>query len=177
MVVRNPTELAEALEAGDHALPPSVETELERSGRPCGKRFGSLVHEVLAEVSFDATAAQVEACSALQGVRLGSSSEEVAAASVAVKAALVHPLLQRAAASPDCRREEGITVVLPTGELVEGIIDLAFFEPDSGWTVVEFKTALGDPETQARYGVQLDCYLRAVAGATGQPVQGTLLLV
>src|SRR3954470_4074415 len=57
----------------------------------------------------------------------------------ATTAALPHPLLRRAAASADCRREVPISHLLADGALVEGTADLAFREK-GGWVVIDFKS-------------------------------------
>ena len=81
--------------------PPVQIDEVERSDpeRPKGRRFGALVHATLASVNLDADAEAVQASAATSGKMVGSSEEEVDAAVVAVRAALAHPLLRRAAAS------------------------------------------------------------------------------
>ncbi len=48
-----------------------------RQGRPRGKRFGTLVHAILAEVELDAEDAGVSVVAAAQGRILGASAEEI----------------------------------------------------------------------------------------------------
>jgi ATP-dependent exoDNAse (exonuclease V) beta subunit len=112
---------------------------------------------------------------AIEGRILGASADEVAAADVAVRNALAHPLLRRAAAAR-CRRETPVSIVLEDGTLIEGVVDAAF-EDDTGWTVIDFKT---DVELDARledYRAQVRLYVRAVSSATGRPTRGVLLRV
>jgi ATP-dependent exoDNAse (exonuclease V) beta subunit len=190
--VHTPTELAEAAEeAGDEPgfstgpapgppVPIVVEdTDIARAGRPHGKRFGTLVHAVLADIPLDADAEVVRHSVALHGRMVGATTEEFAAAEAAVKAALRHPLLREAAASPDCRREVPLTTVAGDGTLVEGTADLAFrdLHPVPHWTVVDFKTDLELDGAQARYEAQVGWYVRAVEAATGELAEGVLLRV
>ncbi len=143
--------------------------------RPRGKRFGILVHAVLAEVDLEAAPDAVTLVARAQARLVGASEEEVAAAVVAVRAALAHPLLRRAAAAQECRREEPLTHLLPDGTLLEGVVDLAFRDA-SGWTVVDFKTD-AHPGAQPHYTRQLLLYCAAIEAATGVPARAALLAV
>ncbi|MEI8258361.1 MAG: hypothetical protein WCJ30_22015, partial [Deltaproteobacteria bacterium] len=72
------------------------------------------------------------------------------------------------------------TLVLDDGTLVEGSLDLAFRDardPETPWTVVEFKTDLDavSPTIAQQYLRQLALYVRAVARATGETARGVLL--
>jgi ATP-dependent exoDNAse (exonuclease V) beta subunit len=148
--------------------------------RPHGKRFGTLVHAVLATVELDADRAGVAAAAALQGRLLGATAEEVAAAADTTTHALAHPLLRRAAdaaRSGCCRRECPVGLQLDGGVMVEGVVDAVFLEERQGWTVVDFKT---DVEIAARleeYRRQVGLYAEAVARATGTLARGVLLRV
>jgi len=144
-------------------------------GRPRGRRFGSLVHAVLAEVDLRAGPEGIERVASAQGRLCGAPAEEVAAAARAVASALRHPLLRRAAESADCRREEPVLHRLPDGMLLEGVIDLAFLD-EAGWTVVDFKTD-ARPADQAQYAAQLRLYCGAIEAATGRPARAALLAV
>jgi ATP-dependent helicase/nuclease subunit A len=62
---------------------------------------------------------------------------------------------------------------LEDGRLLEGIIDLAFLEPDR-WVVVDFKT---DTIASVRYERQLQWYVYALAKLTGLGATGHLLQV
>jgi ATP-dependent exoDNAse (exonuclease V) beta subunit len=173
VVVSTATEHA----AGGH--PPGDEVPVESlaipAGRPHGARFGTLVHAILAAIDLAADGEQIARLAAIEGRILGGSPDEVAAAEVAVRNALAHPLLRRAAAAR-CRREAPISLLLGDGTLVEGVVDAAF-EDDTGWTVVDFKT---DVELDARldeYRAQVRIYVRAVSAATGRPARGVLLRV
>jgi ATP-dependent exoDNAse (exonuclease V) beta subunit len=69
-------------------------------------------------------------------------------------------------------------VILPWrgGELVEGVVDLAFRDAD-GWTVVDFKTDAELAGRKARYDTQVLLYVEAIRAATGDPARGVLLMV
>jgi ATP-dependent helicase/nuclease subunit A len=158
------------------AGPVALETvELRDFARPRGRRFGTLVHAVLAEVDLRAGPAQVGKVALAQGRLLGASGEEVAAAARAAGAALAHPLLRRAAAAEDCRREEPLIHRLEDGTLLEGVVDLAFRD-GSGWTVVDFKTD-AQPDSQPRYAAQLRLYCAAITAVTHLPATAALLAV
>jgi ATP-dependent exoDNAse (exonuclease V) beta subunit len=157
----------------------AVETAAAAGARPHGRRFGTLVHGLLAAVDLDGDAAHVAAAARLQGRLVGASADEVAAAATVAEAALAHPILRRAAAAARagrCRREAPLALVVADGTLVEGVADLAF-EEDGGTTDVDFKT---DVEIAGRlddYRRQVALYAEAVACATGRPARGVLLRV
>ncbi|MFL5277519.1 MAG: UvrD-helicase domain-containing protein [Myxococcales bacterium] len=143
--------------------------------RPRGKRFGILLHATLADVDLHADSSAIALLAANLGRTLGATDEEVAAAGAATAAALRHPLVRRAAASPDCRREVPVSHVLGDGTLVEGTVDLAFREK-TGWTVVDFKSD-ARPEDEPRYRSQIAAYVEAIRAATGEPGSGVILAV
>ena len=184
--VSSVTKIAHELEASpvpSSALPshtPRIEevSPLDPS-RPSGKRFGTLVHAILAEGPLRATRAEVEAMARHQGALLAAPKSEIAAATETALATFSHPIVREAAdaeARGACRREGPITVPLDDGTSAEGIIDLAYRKPGGGWIVVDFKT---DRERghKLTHAVQLAIYARAVAAATGEPVETVLLYV
>ncbi len=63
--------------------------------------------------------------------------------------------------------------------LVEGVIDLAFREPD-GWVIVDYKTDVGDdpdfPRRRRAYRRQVDLYAKCWETLTGEPVKERVLL-
>lgn len=63
--------------------------------------------------------------------------------------------------------------------LVEGVIDLAFREPD-GWVIVDYKTDVGDdpdfPRRRRAYRRQVDLYAECWEEVTGEPVKEKVLL-
>ena len=145
--------------------------------RPTGPRFGTLVHAVLATAALDAKRDAIAEVATLQARILGAPPEETAAATTLVEAALAHPLLLRAREAwraGHCRRETPITAVQPDGSILEGVLDLAFEEPD-GWTVVDFKTEAELAGPLARYRRQVDAYASVVARVTGRPTAAVLM--
>ncbi|MEW6271043.1 MAG: PD-(D/E)XK nuclease family protein, partial [Thermodesulfobacteriota bacterium] len=164
--------------------PPEVTVEQVAGlpgARPHGKRFGALVHAVLATIPLDADASAVAAAATLHGRVLGAAPDEVEAASGTALRALAHPVLARAAAAAKrgaCRRECPVTLELD-GVLVEGVVDVAFREdgPAAGWTVVDFKSDLEIAGRLDEYRRQVELYALAVARATGMPARAVLLRV
>jgi len=180
------TEIAEEGAPPTLALSGNIEhehTKAERHNRPRGKRFGTLVHAVLAEVDLDEDGAGIETIAATQGRLVGATPAEVAASVSAVKAALTHPLLVRAAASArrgECRREAPVLLPLPDGTVLEGVVDLAFREQSAQgpvWTVVDFKTDAEIEGRQESYEAQVRLYVKAIHEATGEASVGVLLSV
>jgi ATP-dependent helicase/nuclease subunit A len=166
------------------ALPP-VQVELIKRAdfeRPGGRRFGALVHAILASVDLDADADAIQASAAVNGRLVGASEEEIVAAFDTVRATLAHPILRRAAASAskgEIRRETPVLLVLDGG-LVEGVVDLAFLEDRaefSGWTVVDFKTDREFATSSDHYTAQVTAYSAAIEAATGLPSRGILLII
>jgi len=144
--------------------------------RPFGARFGALVHAVLASAALDAAPDGIAAAAALQGRLLGAPAAEIDAATAACVAALAHPLFDRARAAAICRREAPVLFVAADGTLVDGVVDLAFREPD-GWVVVDFKT---DATLAARldtYRAQVALYAHGISAATHLPARGIVLRV
>jgi ATP-dependent exoDNAse (exonuclease V) beta subunit len=154
---------------------PVEEVEVDRP-RPGGRRFGALVHVALSLVPLDADASVVASVVDSQARLLGAGADERAAAAVAVGRALAHPLLRRAAASADLRRESPVLLRLADGTVAEGTVDLAFRE-DGRWVVVELKTDAEIAGNLVAYQAQVGIYLAAVSQATGEPAEGVLLLV
>jgi ATP-dependent helicase/nuclease subunit A len=150
--------------------------EAGRYARPHGRRFGTLVHAVLAEIPLDAVAGTIEGTAAVQGRYLGCPADEVAAAATVVAQALLHPLLQRAARAAQLRRELPLGLRLEDGSVLDGVVDLAFADAE-GWTVVDFKTDVGLEGNRAVYEEQVRLYARAIAEATARPARAVLLYV
>jgi ATP-dependent exoDNAse (exonuclease V) beta subunit len=148
--------------------------------RPGGAAFGVLVHTVLALAEFDAPADVLRDIAAAHAVMLGLTHEEAAEAASVAARVLAHDLLGRArrsAARGTCRRETPISMTLPDGTLVEGVVDLAF-EERGAWIVVDYKS---DRELRAagedRYRRQVALYASAIAHATGAPASGVLVRI
>jgi ATP-dependent exoDNAse (exonuclease V) beta subunit len=176
---RTVTELAKG-GAAEAEAPVEVLEVGARGERPGGRRFGALVHAMLAAVDLaKADAGSLRGLARLQGRIVGATEGEVAAAVDAVSAALAHPLLRGAAAAElrgELRRETPVWLRLEDGSLAEGVVDLAFRE-DGAWIVVDFKTDRELAGARAAYEAQVALYARAVAAATGEPARGVLLVV
>jgi ATP-dependent helicase/nuclease subunit A len=196
---------AQTLEAGQHpqfdvviateaaesptGLAEQVAVELleKAAGRPQGTRFGTLVHTILRDVSLSVAPGvpvgdrkDLLALARVHGRTLGSTQEEVEAAIKAVGVALDHSLLRRAAAASRCHRELPVMVKTEAGVLLEGVIDLAFFEQGANgnigiWTIVDFKTDAHLASRQPHYQRQLQWYVYALSKITAAPVQAWLL--
>jgi ATP-dependent helicase/nuclease subunit A len=176
------TEYAEA----DVSRAPMTEVELESIEidfrRPQGKRFGMLVHAIMAVVPLNSVRAAINEVALLQGRILGSSDEELAAAIETVDRALRHPVMQRAATAAvkgQCRREVPVAVRLDDNFVVEGVVDLAFRDDDSTekWTVVDYKTDFEIAGRLEEYKNQVGVYSLAISRATRQPTQAILLKI
>ena len=177
MAAQTVSEWAQAEHEGAPTLPPVAIIEIPREeNRPSGRRFGSLVHDVLASVPFDASTDVIRKFAKLQSRTLGATDEEAAFAARVVESVLAEPILERAreaAKANGCRRETPVS--WREGErLVEGVVDLAF-EEEGQWTVVDFKT---DEELAAQpYQRQIGLYALAVGATTGKPVSAILMRV
>ncbi|RWM89502.1 MAG: ATP-dependent deoxyribonuclease subunit A [Mesorhizobium sp.] len=199
MSVRTVTSLARAAEAetsateinkpdgGDQsrARPDIVVETMERGDRelPGGRRFGMLVHALLATIDLDAGVDAIEAGAAINGRLVDATEEEIQAAVATVGGALAHPILRRAAACAGkggLRRETPVLLRQDDGSLVEGTVDLAFHEDTldfTGWTIVDFKTDRDFEAMSTRHIAQLRMYSEAVAAATGSPTRGVVLVI
>ena len=186
--------VAESIDAGNimsvvplaaseaHTDPPDFEGFVDevvlpiREGRPGGIRFGSLVHHVLQDVPLDADGGAVAATAHMHGRILGAPAEEVEAATEAVTAALAHDLMARARAAPRCHREWPILFSTEDGEILDGNLDLAFFE-DGQWVIIDYKTDQDPVARLEQYRRQMAWYVQALQQTTGAPAYGILLRV
>ncbi|MEM7353874.1 MAG: UvrD-helicase domain-containing protein [Acidobacteriota bacterium] len=160
--------------------PPGPESEIELvivprdSGRPGGKRFGTLVHTLLRDADLITDDTAVRSLAELHGRMLDASQAEVAAATQSVVRAMDHPLMQRAAAAEHHHREAPFLLDRGDDGLLEGTVDLAFLEAGQ-WIVVDFKTDIDLEARQERYQRQLGWYIHAMHTLTGLPARGVLL--
>lgn len=184
-LVRSGTGRAYAADGNGSIGSPRVVVERMERGfgeRPGGRRFGALVHALLASIDLKADAAAVKAAAVVHGRIVGATAEEIAAATATTGRVLDHPILQRAArvGKERVRRESPVMLRLKEGGLVEGVIDLAFREDTSefaGWTIVDFKTDREFEETSDQYVAQVRIYSEAVAATTMAPARGVLLVI
>ena len=148
--------------------------------RPSGRRFGALVHAVLAAVDLDASADEIGAVAQANARLIDATAEETNAAVTTVRNALKHPLIQRAARAQVLRRETPLQHYREDGTLIEGVVDLAFQESSpefNGWTVVDFKTDREIEKAENQYRAQVAAYVDAVRIATTSSTRGFLLVV
>jgi ATP-dependent exoDNAse (exonuclease V) beta subunit len=143
--------------------------------RPSGKRFGVLVHALLAAVPLNAEPNAIRDLSRLHARVLSAPDDERDAAAQIVERVLAHDILRQARAAGGCRRETPVSIPID-GVLIDGQIDLAF-ETASGWTVVDFKTDAELGASEEMYRRQVALYTHAVAAITGRPARGVLLRV
>jgi ATP-dependent exoDNAse (exonuclease V) beta subunit len=164
----------------DLQLPPVEIVELPRvANRPSGRRFGALVHAVLASVPLDGDLSAIQHLAAIHGRILGAPTEEIDAAAQSAHTALAHPLLNQARNAAEqgrCRREVPIAWRDPGGSLIEGVIDLAFEQAD-GWTVIDFKTDEEFIGNEPAYRRQVAMYASGIQAANGARVSALLMRV
>ncbi|MBL8293809.1 MAG: UvrD-helicase domain-containing protein [Bryobacterales bacterium] len=164
------TEMKSAPEE-DYAV--SWELAERPTGRPSGRRFGTLVHATLSHVPLEADQPRIREVAVLHGRLLGSAEAEVESAVETVANALSHPLLARARAAAQCHRE--LPVLLNTGQqIVEGVVDLAFVE-NGEWQIVDFKTDEDLTGRRSHYETQVKWYAAALSRLTGMPARASLL--
>jgi ATP-dependent helicase/nuclease subunit A len=147
--------------------------------RPSGRRFGILVHALLAAVPLDALSQEVSAFAVLHARLLGATEEERAAAALTADRALRHRLLDRAraaeAAGRVCRREVELSLVRD-GTVIDGQADLVWDDGDR-WMVADFKTDVEISSDEETYRRQVALYIEAITRATGRAASGVLLRV
>jgi ATP-dependent helicase/nuclease subunit A len=163
-----------AAEAPPGKTPVEIVTVARSARRAAGRRFGTLVHNVMRDVPLDAERGAIRKLVDWNTRLLGSTEEERDAAATAVEAALAHPLLARARAAKRSHREYPLVLKLDEGRVLEGIIDLAFVENDQ-WVIVDFKTDADTSERRAQYERQLQWYGFALVELTKMPARAYLL--
>jgi ATP-dependent exoDNAse (exonuclease V) beta subunit len=162
--------LAEKLFSAGEAEAIEVETvTLElAAGRPSGRKFGRLVHDILQRAG---RVEDVDRLAAIWGRRHGASHVETAAAMEAARAALRH--LDRLVPEGAVRhRELPVMVRLSDGTLVDGRVDFAWSD-GRHWTIVDYKT----DRQKKRHAGQLQIYALALQKATGLAARGIVLEV
>jgi ATP-dependent exoDNAse (exonuclease V) beta subunit len=166
--------------APDLKLAPVEVIELPRAAnRPSGRRFGTLVHAVLASVPLDGDVNIIQRLATIHGRILGASRDEVDAACDSVRVALADRIFEaarQAAQQGRCRREVPIVWRDSEGLLIEGVIDLAF-EQAGTWTVIDFKTDEEFRGDEPAYRRQVGMYAAAINAANGAPVAALLMRV
>ncbi|HEX7085022.1 MAG TPA: UvrD-helicase domain-containing protein [Vicinamibacterales bacterium] len=161
-------------------LPEVTVVSLARDdAQPSGRRFGTLLHAVLAATPLDGRQEAVDELAAVQGHLLGASADEIAAAAGIARAVLAHPVLIEAAGAAQagaCHREAPVTWRTADGTLFEGVVDLAF-RTGGRWVVVDFKTDRAPDTALDVYRRQVGFYAAAIARATGEPCDAMLVLL
>lgn len=133
--------------------------------RPANREFGRIVHAIL-QAGIEADAERLAAVHA----RRWNAGDDVAAAAAETARAAFTWLADAAANAREIHRELPVAVTLSTGEIAEGVVDLAWSD-GSSWTVVDYKTGRGEK----RYESQLKLYAFALQQATGLPAKAILL--
>lgn len=146
------------------------------SFRSAGPRFGTLVHAIVRDAPWNASATTLAGLANMHARLVGATRQEKVDSVVAAGRLLAHPLLQRAAVSARCFRELPITFPLGDNRVLEGVIDLAFVE-EGRWRVIDFKTDEDLQNNRQVYERQLRWYAHALSAITGFPAEGTLLQV
>jgi hypothetical protein len=137
-------------------------------GRPGGRKFGRLVHDIL---QHSGAGEEVDALGVIWGRRHGAGEMERTAAVEVARAALAHDALAVPAGARRYR-ELPVMVRLEDGTLVDGRIDFAWSDGAS-WTVIDYKT----DRREKRNVAQVEVYALALQRATGLPVRGIVLEV
>jgi ATP-dependent exoDNAse (exonuclease V) beta subunit len=137
-------------------------------GRPTGRKFGRVVHDILqhARATGDCTA-----LSEIWGRRHGASPDECASAAEAARGALEY-VARTAHGAAEVHRELPVLVRLEDGTLVDGRIDLAWND-GKAWTVVDYKT----DRRERRDIAQVRLYAIALGRLTNSHVRGIVLEV
>ncbi|HTS26151.1 MAG TPA: UvrD-helicase domain-containing protein [Bryobacteraceae bacterium] len=164
--VANAETLGTAAEAAH--IPVETITLPAAPGRPMGRRFGRVVHDILQHAS---TPEDALALADVWGRRHGASELECAAAAEAARQALEYTV-RAMPSGADRHRELPVMVRLEDGTLVDGRIDLAWSDGKQ-WTVVDYKT----DRREQRNLAQVRIYGLALERASGLAVRGIVLEV
>lgn len=149
--------------------------------RARGKTFGILVHQTLATIELSADVSSIRDVARVAARLLPVSPDEVDAAIEVVRRTTtmdVWATLLAAEERGDLRREVPLEAVLDDGEIVEGVIDVAYLE-EGEWTVVDYKTDRPEPGSPRMLGyeAQVSLYADVLERATGQRAKALLLFV
>jgi ATP-dependent exoDNAse (exonuclease V) beta subunit len=161
---------AESFGTADEAAHIRVETITlpVAAGRPTGRKFGRVVHDILQHAASPGEAASL---ADVWGRRHGASEEERAAAAEAARGALEYAA-RAMPAGAERYRELPVMVRLADGTMVDGRIDLAW-RGEGSWTLIDYKT----DRREKRSVAQLQMYGLALERATNLPVRGIVLEV
>jgi len=133
---------------------------------PRGRKYGDLVHALLAHAAFPADRAGIEAQATAHEIGSRMTAGDRQQAVDAVVRTLAHTLVSGAFQAQRMHREYPVTYAA-NGELYEGVIDLVWFD-GTRWTVLDYKTGPGD---EPRYRRQIAIYGEVISKTTGAPVR------
>ena len=154
---------------GAEGIPVQIVTLPAHPGRPSGKTFGRVVHDILQYAVVKHDLESLKSLAEVFGRKHGASELECTAAAETAHAAFQYPSLLAPAGTRQYR-EFPVLVRLEDGRLVDGRVDLAWSDGKT-WTVIDYKTDRRDRRTSA----QLQIYGLAIHLATGLPVNAVLL--
>ena len=157
---------ADAAEA--ESVPVEIVTLPVAAGRPAGRKFGRVVHDILQHAG---APEDVAAMADVWGRRHSASEQECAAAAEAARQALEY-VARVMPAGAERHRELPVMVRLEDGTLVDGRIDFAWCIGNL-WTVVDYKT----DRREQRNVAQVRLYALALQRATKIPARGLVLEV
>jgi ATP-dependent exoDNAse (exonuclease V) beta subunit len=149
-------------------IPVETVTLPAAAGRPTGRKFGRVVHDILQHAS---SPDDVAALADIWGRRHGAGDADRVAAAEAARQALEY-LARIMPAGAERHRELPVMVRLADGALVDGRIDFAWCSGNL-WTVVDYKT----DRREKRNVAQVQLYALALQGATKIPARGLVLEV
>jgi ATP-dependent exoDNAse (exonuclease V) beta subunit len=138
------------------------------AGRPTGRKFGRVVHDILQHAT---SPDEVAALADVWGRRHSASDAERAAAAEASRQALEY-VARVMPAGAERHHELPVMVRLEDGALVDGRIDFAWCSGNL-WTVVDYKT----DRREQRNVAQVRLYALALQRATKIPARGLVLEV
>jgi ATP-dependent exoDNAse (exonuclease V) beta subunit len=138
------------------------------AGRPTGRKFGRVVHDILQHAT---SAGDVDVLAEIWGRRHAATDAERAAAAEASRQALEY-IARIMPAGAERHRELPVMVRLEDGMLVDGRIDFAWCSGNL-WTVVDYKT----DRREKRNITQVQLYALALERATKIHARGLVLEV
>jgi ATP-dependent exoDNAse (exonuclease V) beta subunit len=137
-------------------------------GRPAGRKFGRVVHDILQHAN---SPDDVAALADIWGRRHAATDLDCTAAAEASRQALEY-IARSMPAGAERHRELPVMVRLEDGTLVDGRIDFAWCSGNL-WTVVDYKT----DRREKRNVAQVQLYALALQRATKIPARGLVLEV
>lgn len=155
---------------GQREYVPSFITENDRQG---GLLRGTATHKALGSVDYDLIRAErwEDALERLYAKGMLTEQEYSLIKVNWLEHFFTSDLGKRALQAPLVHREWAFNLLLDTGTILQGVIDLCFTEGD-GWILTDYKTdRVNAEELKERYSSQLNWYRRALEKITGMPVK------